>query len=178
MCCCAWVGGGRVRTQWEIPSKPCVVVGNGISRPLFLHLPQQLHPVHCRPALRHSHARADVPMLEQFECRVQMQHHSTNSWARLLEQLTVELVPTSPVGVSPFLFSPPDGPSAVEYLNMPPAIARPSLLRSEIVAGIFHRDLTLLAHSRRPLAHWRPHLHRGVCVCLCLCVCVCVCVCM
>ena len=44
-------------------------------------------------------------------------------------------------------FCSPDSPAAVEYLDMPPAIARPSLLRSEIAVGILHRELTLLAHS-------------------------------
>ena len=66
---------------------------------------------------------------------------------------------------------------AVANGGLPPAIARPSLLRSEIAAGILHRELTPLTHSSRPLARRRPHLHRGVCVCVCVCVCVFVCVC-
>ena len=82
-----------------------------------------------------------------------------------------------PVGVSPFSFRPPDGPAAVANCDMPPAISRPSLLRLEIAAGFLHRELTPLSHSRPPLARWRPHLHRGVCVYVCVCVCLCVCVC-
>ena len=102
---------------------------------------------------------------------MQLQHHLTISQACLLEQLTVELVPNSPVEVSPFIFCPPDGPAAVEYLDMPIAITWPSLLQSEIAEGFLHRELIPLAHSRRPLARRRPHLHRGVCVCVCVCVC-------
>ena len=108
---------------------------------------------------------------------MQLQHRSSISRARRLERLTVELVPKPPIGVSPFLFCPPDDPAAVDNLNTPPAIARPSLLRSEIAAGLLHRELTPHAHSRRPLVFRRPHLHSGVCVCVYVCVCVCVCVC-
>ena len=85
--------------------------------------------MHFQPALRHSHARADGPMVEQVECWVQLQHHSTISWARLLELLTIKPVPNSPVGVSSFLFLPPDGLAAVEYLDTPPAIDWPYLLQ-------------------------------------------------
>ena len=84
--------------------------------------------MHCRPALRDLHARAEGPVVEQVECRVQLQHRSTISWARQLERLTVELVPNSPVGVSPLLFCPPDGLAAVDNSDTPPAIAQPSLL--------------------------------------------------
>ena len=108
---------------------------------------------------------------------MKLQHRSTISWAYRLERLTVELVPKFPVGVSPFLFHPPDGPAAVDNLDTPPDLARPSLLRSEIAAGILHREPTPLAHIRRPLARRRPHLHRGEYVCVCVCVYVCVCVC-
>ena len=102
--------------------------------------------------------------MEQVECWVQLHHCSTSSRNRLLVgRLTIEPVPNSPLGVSPFRFCPPDGPAAVKYLNMPPAIARPSLLRSEIAAGFSHQELASLAHSRRPLARRRPHLHCGVC---------------
>ena len=38
------VGGSAPRRK--SPSRTCVVVGNSISRPLFLHLPHQYHPVH------------------------------------------------------------------------------------------------------------------------------------
>ena len=82
---------------------------------------------------------SDRAKIEQVECRVKLQHRSTISWARLIGRLTVEPVPNSPVGLSPFLFFPPHIPAAVEYLDTPPAIARPSLLRSEIVAGLLHR---------------------------------------
>ena len=82
-------GGGWV----FVPSPPAPVVGDGISRPLLRHLPQQYHPVQCRPALRHSHALAYGPVVEQVECRVQLQHGSTISRARRLDRLTVELVP-------------------------------------------------------------------------------------
>ena len=77
--------------------------------------------------------------------------------------------------ISPFLFCTPDGPTAVNDLDMPPAIARPSLLRSDIAAGLLHRELTPFAHSRRFLACRRPQLHCGLCVCVCVCVCVCGC---
>ena len=116
-------------------------------------------------------------MVKQVECQVQLQHRSTISLARLLERLTVEPEPNSPVEVSPFLFRPPCGPSDVEYLDTPPSIARPYLLRSEIAAGLLHRELTPIAHSRCPLACISPHLHRGVCLCVCVCVYLCVCVC-
>ena len=120
--------------------------------------------MHCRPTLRHLHAQADGPVVEQVGCWVQLQHRSTISRARLIEQLTVELAPNSPVGVSPFLFCPLVGPAAVNNLDTPPAIARPYLLLSEIAAGLLHRQLTPLAHSHGPLARRRPRLHRGVCV--------------
>ena len=97
----------------EIPSRYCIVVGDGISRPLFWHLPQQYHPVHCCPTLRHSHALLDGPVVEQVDFRVQLQHRLTISWARWIEQLTVELLPNSPAGVSPFLFCPRNGPVIV-----------------------------------------------------------------
>ena len=114
-------------------------------------------------------------MVEQVECRVQLQQRLTISQARRLGRLTLETIPNPPVGVSPFLFSPPDGPAAVANRDTPPAIARPSLLRSDIAAGLLHRELTLLAHSLRPLARRRPHLHCGVCVCVYVSVCLCVC---
>ena len=56
----------------KCPRSPCAVVRNGICNPLFWQLPQQYHPVHCHPALRHLHARADGPVLEQVECQVQL----------------------------------------------------------------------------------------------------------
>ena len=67
-------------------------------------------------------------MVEQVEFQVQLQHRLTIFWASRLERLTVELVPNSPVGVSPLLFLPPDGLAAVNNLDTPQAIARPSLL--------------------------------------------------
>ena len=163
-----WSLAGGSATCGKCPRSPRAIVGDGISRPLLRHLTQQYHPVHCLPAFRHSHARADGPVVEQVECRVQLQHRSTISQDRQLERLTVELVPISPVGVSPFLFCFPDGPAAVDNLDTPPAIARPSLLRSEITAGLSHQELTSLTHSRHPSAHRRPHFHRGVCVCVCV----------
>ena len=77
----------------KCPRSPRVVVRYGISRPLFQHLPQQWHPMHCLSALRNSHACADGPVVEQVKYRVQLQHHSTISWACWLGQITVELVP-------------------------------------------------------------------------------------
>ena len=79
-----------------------------------------------------------------------------------------------PVGVSPFLFCPPDGPAAVANCDTLPAIAWPYLLQSVITAGLLYQELTPLAHSRCPLARRRPHLNRGVRVCVCVYVCVCV----
>ena len=75
---------------------PRTLVRDGISRPLFRHLPQQWHPVHCLPVLWHLHISTDGPVLEQFECQVQLQHHSTVSRAHRLGQLTVELVLNPP----------------------------------------------------------------------------------
>ena len=84
--------------------------------------------MHCLPAFLHLQALADWPVVEQVECRVQLQHRLTISWARWLGQLTVETIPKPPVGVSPFCFRPPDGLAAVANRNTLPAIARPSLL--------------------------------------------------
>ena len=85
------------------------MVGDVISRPLFLHGTQQYHPVHCRPALRNSHTRADGPVVEQVECRVQLQHHLTGLRTCLLDgRLTIEPIPTPLVGVYAFLFFSPD----------------------------------------------------------------------
>ena len=106
-------------------------------------------------------------MVEQVECRVQLQHLSTSSQTRLLEQLTVEPILNILIGVYPFLFCPPDGPAAIKYIDTPPDIARPYPLQLEIVAGLSHQELTPLAHTRRPLARWRPHLHRVACVRVC-----------
>ena len=105
---------------------------------------------------------------------MQLQHRSTVYRACRLGRLTLETIPTPPVGVSPLLFRPPDGPAAIDYRDTPPAIAQPSLLRLEIAAGILHRELTPLAHSRRSLARRRPQLYCGVCIYVCVCVCVCV----
>ena len=166
-----WLMAGGSAPRRKCPISPLTIVGGGISRPWFLHRPQQYHPVHYRPAVRHSHARADGPTVKQVECQVQLQHRLTSYCTHLLVgKLNVEPVPNSPVGVSPFLFRSPNGPAAVEYLDTPPAISWPSLIQLEITAGLLHRELTLLAHSRRPLARQRPHLHRGLCVCVCMCV--------
>ena len=48
----------------KIPSRPPVVVGDGIRSPLLLYLPQQYYPVHFRPALRHLYAQADGTVVE------------------------------------------------------------------------------------------------------------------
>ena len=57
------VGGSALRRK--LPSSPITVVEDGISHPLFLHLTQQYHSVHCRPEFRHLHALADAPILDQ-----------------------------------------------------------------------------------------------------------------
>ena len=62
-----------------------------------------------------------------------------------------------PVGVPPFRFCTPNGPAAVADRNTPPAIARPSLLPSEIAGGLLHQELTPIAHSLRPLSLRRLH---------------------
>ena len=166
-----WLMAGRYTPCRESPHRPLDVVGDSIIRPRFLHRPQKYHPVHCRPAVRHSQAQADGNAVDQVECWVQLQHRSTSFWTRLpVGQLTVEPVLNSPVGAYPLRFRPPDGPAAVKYLGTLPSIARPYLLRLEIAAGLSHRELTLLTHNRRPLTCRRPHLHRGVCVCVCVCV--------
>ena len=63
-----FMGGSAPRGK--TPSRPHLVIGDCISRPLLWHLPQHYHPVHCHPALRHSYAHADGPMVEQVECQV------------------------------------------------------------------------------------------------------------
>ena len=127
--------------------------------------------MHCRVTLRHLHTTLDGAMVEQVECRVQLHHRSTVSRARLLEQLTIEPVPNYPVGVSPFLFCPPDGLATVEYLDTPPAIARPSLLQSDIAAGLLHRELTPLVHHPPSLGAPKATLTPW-CVYVCVYVCV------
>ena len=54
-----WSVADRSALRRKFPSRPLAVVGDGISWPLFLHRPQQYHPVHCRSALRHLLALAD-----------------------------------------------------------------------------------------------------------------------
>ena len=76
----------------------------------------------------------------------------------MIERLTIEPVPNSPVGVSPFLFCPPVGLAAVKYLDIPPAIAQPSLLRSEISAGLLHQELTPLAPGAHTACTQPPSL--------------------
>ena len=100
--------------------------------------------MHCRSALRHLHARADGPMVEQVECQVQLQHRSTISRAHLLERIIVEPVPKSPVGVSPFLFRPPNplGPLAPPLALLSPAPA----------ANIAHKDEDVVNRMGRLLA--------------------------
>ena len=144
------------------------MVGDSISLPLFLHWPQQYHPVHCRPALQHSHALGGRPIVEQVECQVQLQHRSTGSRNRLIDgQLTVEPISTPPIGVSPFRFRHTDDPAAVRYPNTPLSIAHPSLLRLEVAVGLSHWDLTPLTHLCSPLACRRQqHNYTGVCVCV------------
>ena len=81
----------------KFPNMPLAMVGDGIIRPLFLHRPQQSHPVHFRPAFWHSHALADRSVAEQVKFWVQLQHRSTGSRNRLLDrQLTIEHIPTPP----------------------------------------------------------------------------------
>ena len=52
--------------------------------------------MHCLPEFLHSQTLADGPVVEQVECRVQLQHHLTVSQARWLGQLTVETIPNPP----------------------------------------------------------------------------------
>ena len=72
-----WSAAGGSLSRGNFPNRPLTIVGYGISRPLFLHRPQQYHPVHFQQMLRHSHALADGHMVGQLDCRVQLQHHST-----------------------------------------------------------------------------------------------------
>ena len=60
----------------------------------------------------------------------------TDPFARWTTYLRTYTKP--PIGVYPFLFCPLDDPVTVKYLDMPPAIARPSLIRSEITAVLSH----------------------------------------
>ena len=61
--------------------------------------------MHFLPALLHSHALADRPVVEQFECRVQLQHYLTGLRTRLTDgRLTVESIPNPRKSFSlPFL---------------------------------------------------------------------------
>ena len=86
-CPLAMMSAGRVPPH--PPPTPC-------PRPRFLHLPQKYHPVHCHPVFLHLHALADGPVVDQVECRVQLQHRSNISRARLLGRLNVETVPNPP----------------------------------------------------------------------------------
>ena len=54
-----WPVAGGSTTCGKFPSRPLAMVGDGISRPLFLYRHQKYHPLHCRPAFRNLHARAD-----------------------------------------------------------------------------------------------------------------------
>ena len=99
-------------------------------------------------------------MVEQVECRVQLQHRLTSSRTHLLGQITVEPIPNSPVGVFPLLFRPPDGPAAVQYLETPTDIDRTYLLGLEIAAGSALGDHTSRTHP--PNTH--THTHHSVIV--------------
>ena len=62
-------------------------------------------------------------MVEQVDCQVQLQHRSAGSFIRLLfGRLTVEPIPNPYLGVSSFLFCPPDGPAAVGHSSAVPAL--------------------------------------------------------
>ena len=139
------MAGGSAPCE-KIPSRPRVVVGYSIIRPLFLHLPQQYHPVHCRLALRHSHTRADWPVVEQVKCRVQLHHRSIRSQTRLLWRLTVELIPNYPIGVSPFRFFPSRWPDCCQLSRHTPshssAVPDPIRNRSGALATGAHTTRT------------------------------------
>ena len=74
-----------------------------------------------------------------------------------------------PVGVFPFRFCLLDEPATGGLPDTPQAVARPSLLRSEIALGLSHQHLTPIAHSHHTLALRRPHRHYSV-VCVFVCV--------
>ena len=61
------------------------MVRDGISGPLFLHFDEQYHPVYCRLALHHFHARSDKTKVEQVECLLQLQHCAIYSRARHMD---------------------------------------------------------------------------------------------
>ena len=108
------VGGGRIRATRKIPIRTLAIVGDGIIRPRFLNQLHQYHPVNCQLVLRNSHDCTDEPALEQVKCRVQLQDLSTGLRNCLIDgRLTIEHIPNPSVGVSPFLFCPPDDPDAV-----------------------------------------------------------------
>ena len=69
-----------------------------------------------------------------------------------------------PVGFSPFLFRPSDGPNAVADNDMPPAIARTYLLRSMITAGISHIGSSHRSHTTAVPLRAGGHTHTVVCV--------------
>ena len=114
--------------------------------------------MHCLPAILHSHAPADGPMVEQVECQVQLKHCSTISQDHRLGLLTVETLPNPRRSFS--LFCPPNGPAAVTNGDTPPAIAQPSLLQLEIAVGISNHTPT---HTHIP-THTHTHTHHGVSV--------------
>ena len=102
------------------------MVREGIIRILFLYWPQQYHPVHCRPALRNLHALADGPVVEHFECLVQLQHRSTVSWTRLLDgKITVEPITNHPYEFLPSSFALPiTWPTSRYWTHRQPYISR------------------------------------------------------
>ena len=59
------------------------------------------------------------------------------------------------MGVSPFRFCPPKDPAAVADCDTPPAIARQSLLQSEIAAGISHREAFFRGYSLQVMTQSR-----------------------
>ena len=81
-----WQTAGRSAPHRKCPISPFAVSGDGISRPLFLHLNQQQQPMQCRPAFPHLHALSDRNKGEQVEYLVQIKHRAACSWASQMDK--------------------------------------------------------------------------------------------
>ena len=101
-----WSTAGGSALHRKCPSRPLAMVRDGISRPLYLHRCQQYRPLHCWSEFRHLHVLANGCLVDQVECQVQLQHHSTSMRTCLTDgHITIELIPT-PCSSFPLLFLP------------------------------------------------------------------------
>ena len=169
--------GGRVRAPWEMSQESSRSCGGRHKPPLVLTLtpavaPRALLAGVAEFARASRRARGGAGGVPGATTAPLDQLLDLYTWA--IYCITNTKLPRRSFSLH---FRPPNGPAAAEYLDTPPAIARPSLLRLEIAAGLSHRELTPLTESRRPLARRRPHRQYTV-VCVCVRAYECVYVCM